>query len=641
MIFTKEKTLLPIALKKLPRWLKILLIVLTAVFVLIALSPTIVSTSPFRKLALRKINRQINGQLSVDSWSIGWFTGVKLRGVYLQDEGSEPVATIESLSLDPSYLSLLGQNPRLGKINLRSLRLDIRFDRQGDTNLEKIFPPREPAAPIPTQPSFDLQITEGVVHIHTPDAAALSIHNINASATMPLAPGPVSFKLNGDLTDAQAKGKIEAQGSILRLADGSFGPELIQATAEVSVEQLDLRLLSPLLRRAGLELEIAGLLNLRAEAQLDGLENIKLDCQANSADIKVAGNLLKADKLHLRDFVLNAQAHLRDTLLNLDKLRLDSDLIDLKTDGTMHLAFTDKLPELSSARLDGKLSADLPKILNQLPGTLQLQPGLRITSGDLTANYTITTTDGSTELIGTAALQNLQGSTPQRKIQLDEPVELSFDLLRNKEQEIQIRRISADSGFGSLSATGKANDLTVHADLDLARLNTQLGQFIDLGGISFAGQLLCDAELTYSGLIPTGPRHLDFQIDLAGTDLFLRGLTPRDLREPQIELNLQGSLTRAQNSQITAVAIKQAQLLADKTQLQFSGQIDPEPLAITGQAQIKADLARLQELTLVFGSSPRDFQLQGTLDSILTFAAPRPQIIACVWRINYYCVSAI
>ncbi|MCK4849945.1 MAG: DUF748 domain-containing protein, partial [Phycisphaerae bacterium] len=302
------------------------------------------------------------------------------------------------------------------------------------------------------------------------------------------------------------------------------------------------------------------------------------------------------------------------------------------------------------------------------------------------------------------------------------------------------------SGFGSLSATGKANDLTVHGEIDLAKFNTQLARFIDLGETSFAGQLLCDAELTYSGLIPTAPRRLDFRIDLTGTDLFLRGLTPRDLHEPQIELNLQGSLTQAQNSQITAVTIKQAQLLADKTQLQFSGQInpkplavagqlqlktdlsrvntylaqfidlgkldlagqllcnadistqdrqlnfqadltadnllitglasrdlrephlqltldgsltrtennqivalsfkqaqlltdrtqlqfsgqiDPKPLAVTGRVQIKAYLARLQELALAFDSSPYDFKLQGKLDSALTFAAPRPQTIAC------------
>ncbi|MBA7546900.1 hypothetical protein ES705_39301 [subsurface metagenome] len=270
---TKEKTLLPIALKKLPRWLKILLIALAAVLVLITLAPTILSTSPFRKFTLRQINHRINGQLSIDSWSIGWFTGVDLHGVSLQDESSEPVVTIDSLSLDPSYLSLLGQNPRLGKINLRSLRLDIRFDRQGHTNLEKIAPPRKPVRPSPTQPSFDLQIIDSALVIHKPDAAPLSIHNINASVQMPLSPQPVNFKLNCDLTDAQAEGEIQAQGSIPRRPDGGFVPELVQATADISVKQLDLQLLSPLLHRTGLDLETAGLLDLQAHVQLPTLDS--------------------------------------------------------------------------------------------------------------------------------------------------------------------------------------------------------------------------------------------------------------------------------------------------------------------------------------------------------------------------------
>ncbi|GAH82168.1 unnamed protein product, partial [marine sediment metagenome] len=133
----------------------------------------------------------------------------------------------------------------------------------------------------------------------------------------------------------------------------------------------------------------------------------------------------------------------------------------------------------------------------------------------------------------------------------------------------------------------QANDLTVQAEIDLAKFNTQLARFIDLGPIHFAGQLLCDAKLT------TAPRRLDFQIDLAGTDLFLRGLTPHDLREPQIELNLQGSLTQAQDNHVAAVTIERGQLLADKIQLQFSGQINPKPLALTGQLQLKTDLSRV------------------------------------------------
>ncbi len=584
---TKEKTLLPIALKKLPRWLKILLIALAAVLVLIALGPTIVSTSPFRKLALRQINQRINGRLSIDSWSIGWFTGVDIQGLSLEDEDSEPVAEIKNLSLNPSYFSLLGQNPRLGKINLGSLRLDIRFDRQWHTSLEKIAAPsRGPASPSSTQPSFDLQITEGVVRIHRPDAPPLSIHNIDASVQVSPSGQPVSFKLNCDLTDARGQGKIEAEGTIPRRDDGGFVPELVKASAKVSVKQLGLRLLSPLLQRAGLKLETAGLLDLRGHVRMDGLENIKLECQANSADIRLTGKLFKSDELHLRDFSLSAQAHHRDTLLTLDELILASDLINIQTSGTMHLASTDKLPELGSARLDGRLSADLPKILNQLPATLHLQPELKITGGDLIANYTITTADGSTQLIGTAALQNMQGSTPKRNIQLDEPVEFSFDLVRTKEQDLQIRRISANSGFGSLSATGKANDLTLQADLDLAKLNIQLARFIDLGDSSFAGQLLCDAKLT------TAPRHLDFQLDLTGTDLFLHGLTPRDLREPQIRLNLQGSLTLAQDKQIAAVSIERAQLLADETQLQFAGSCNLQPLTVSGRMQLETDLSR-------------------------------------------------
>ena len=83
MSLKQNKTQLSVR-KKRPLWLKILLIGLAVVFVLIALGPSIVSTSPLRNWAVGKINRQINGRVSIDSWSIGWFTGVEIQGLSLE-----------------------------------------------------------------------------------------------------------------------------------------------------------------------------------------------------------------------------------------------------------------------------------------------------------------------------------------------------------------------------------------------------------------------------------------------------------------------------------------------------------------------------------------------------------------------------
>ena len=576
------------AQKKRSLWLKILLFVLIVVFVLIALGPTIVSTSPLRNFAVGQINQHINGRVSIDSWSIGWFTGVEIQGLSLEDENSEPVAAIENVSLDPSYLSLMGQNPQLGKINIRSLSLDVRFDKEGQTSLEDVaVPSGEPGARRAIQPSFDLKLTESVVRIHKPDAAVLSIENINASVQMLSSGQPISFELSCDLTDARGQGKIQAQGSIPRRVDGSFISELVQASAEVSVKGLDLQLLRPFLQRADLDLETAGLLDIGGHVQLNGLENIEVDCQANSTDIKLSGELFKGDELDLRDFSLRGKAYRRDMLLGLEELRLDSDLIALQTGGTMQLGASDKLPQLGSADLEGKLTANLPKIFNQLPSMLHFQPGLKITNGQLAANYTVATSEGGIELLGSAALENLQGATATRVIQLDVPVELSFDLLRSKEGELGIRSVSVNSGFGRVLASGQANDLTVRAEIDLAGLNTQLAKFIDLGETSFAGQLFCDAKLI------TEAERLDFEMDLSGTDLFIHGLTLRDLREPQAKVNLQGSLVRDENNKITAVTIRQGQFFAEESQLQFSGNGTVQPLSVSGQMNLKTDLAKV------------------------------------------------
>ena len=80
---------------------------------------------------------------------------------------------------------------------------------------------------------------------------------------------------------------------------------------------------------------------------------------------------------------------------------------------------------------------------------------------------------------------------------------------------------------------------------------------------------------------------------MTASELVVSGLESPDIREPRVQVILEGSATRSENNKITALSFKQAQLVSDKVQLQFSGQIDPEALAIIGQAQIKADLARV------------------------------------------------
>ena len=613
--------------KKRRRWLRILLVALLVILALVGLAPTIISTDSVRHIAVEQINRRINGELSIDSWSIGWFSGVKLRGISLLDQDSQPLASVETVSMDPSYLSLLSKGPALGRLIISNPHLELRFGSEGRTNLEDALPDlegdtsgqRQPR----TRPSFDLQVDGGTVIIHQPDADPLSINNIKAHVQMVSGDQPLSFQMSCDFTDSHGAGQLSAQGSIPRRKDGQMELAQLQTDLQAEVDQFRLGLISPLLQRVGLDLKIAGLLDAQVQGDVHGLNNVQLFGQAVCPDIHFSGPLLKTDHFHIRDFAGKLDIDHQDNKLNLKTLQFTSDLGAVNAQGLAHFVSDSQRFDISSAQLEGILSGDLPKILNQLPATVHLRPGLKVTGGDFTAKYSVSRSAGSDKVTGTAALKNLQGAVENKAVQLDAPVEFSFDVAR-AEEGLDISQLSLNSGFGNVSLTGRASDLDFQAGFALAKLNSEIAEFIDLGSLSFAGEVLCD------GSIRTSAEHSQFQLAITGKELLVRGLGPQDLHEPQLQLNLTGSVGKVQDWPKSTIIIEQAHLDSRIARLDLSGQADLDSWALTAQAQVDSDLARLWNLLSAFRTLPQGLQLQGDLGSSLQIHTPNPQTIACI-----------
>ena len=56
------------------RWPWVILILLLLVVGLVALGPTLASTSPVRSMVLSQVNNNLNGKVTIDDWSLGWFS---------------------------------------------------------------------------------------------------------------------------------------------------------------------------------------------------------------------------------------------------------------------------------------------------------------------------------------------------------------------------------------------------------------------------------------------------------------------------------------------------------------------------------------------------------------------------------------
>ena len=588
------------------RWLRIVLSLLVLLAVLVALGPTIISTAPVRRVVLEQVNSRINGRLSVESWSIGWFSGVNLKNVSLQDNQSQAVLDVQSASLQPSYSSLLGANPDLGKIIVQTLRLEIHVDQEGRTNLEDILRPAEPGKPSGKRAKFELQIKDGTVVIHHPQAGTVSLDELQSNLQMPAGNGPVKFELRCALSGQAGRGQIQANGSIPRSSDGDIVSEQITLHAKVNLDNLDLRMLQPLLRMADWDLQLVGLINVNAEGDVRTLHTIELSGEVRSPEIIISGQALKADQLHIPNFQANIQARLGDNQLDLEKLDMLCDLAAAKAKGKIYLRSKSEKEILGSTLLQGQLTANLSDILNQLPATLSLRKDLKVTGGTITANYTIISSRDTTEFLGTAAVSDLQGNLADRAVRLDAPVEFNFDLAGSK-QELQIRQASVSSSFGNCTAKGTPDALAFQGQIELDKLTEEAAKFIDLAPLRFAGHVLCD------GNISSKDRRIDFGVNLAASDLLISGLGRGDLREPSVKLNAKGSLAKTQQGRISAVIINQAAIVSDLLRADLSGRADLEPLSANANVQFQADLAKLARWLTVFERLDPKTELAGQL----------------------------
>ena len=184
---------------------------------LILLLPTIASTGLGRSLALGKINKRIEGKLSIESWSLGWFSGFEAEGIRIADPTGKTALTLGTIHTELTLPQLMGLSgsPRFGTVEISGLTVDLIVEDDGTTNLaralaeakEKKEPeeraqarrrPKEPEAEI--HGTFNL--TNGRITIRSaPTEEPLRLDNITAAATLSGSEKPIKLELTAATPD--------------------------------------------------------------------------------------------------------------------------------------------------------------------------------------------------------------------------------------------------------------------------------------------------------------------------------------------------------------------------------------------------------------------------------------------------------
>ncbi len=131
------------------RWFQVGGVVVAVIVVLMALAPTVLSTTAGNRLLIAAANHRISGHLAADHISLGWLSGFTARGLTIADTAGRRVLDLPRVDTELTLLGALRSPPPLGKASVEVRSVDIVSYPDGTSSLSRIFGPGKGALQLP------------------------------------------------------------------------------------------------------------------------------------------------------------------------------------------------------------------------------------------------------------------------------------------------------------------------------------------------------------------------------------------------------------------------------------------------------------------------------------------------------------
>jgi hypothetical protein len=603
------------------RWGRRILIGLGAVVVLlvilVALAPTIISTAVVRRVVVGKVNDSLNGQISMTDWSIGWNSGVEVRGLEVKDDQGNVILSAPRVFTGLSLVDAAKGNFDLGTTILENPTFHLVIDEEGRLNLSKLSKPsgQAPSRAKSEGEKGSLPSVKGTIKIENPTGTVVAA---GIPEVLKLNGGSITIEvpsLDGQITDQiklrcavgdRPEGTIALAGTVNAMEKGEFNPQAVKVDQKLEIENLDAAAVTPFLKLAGVDLKLAGMTDGQLAIKVDGLSQLSADGEVKIADLSATGGVLNGDTVATRSLVIPIQASRQVGQLKANiGLKMDAGNIAVAVDAPEEALrqVGPLIADAISATLKGipsanrqiaaitgngmvELTADLnvAAIANQLSRTIQLTDGTRLTGGRLSHQTTIRIADGGATLASSTKLTNTAGIVQGRNGTL-QPVTLEATLKAAGRQSPELKDIQLKlaSGFANLNAGGPTlQKLDAAGQIDLSHFQQEVGQFVQLDAylvpvleklrgesieagperskLNLAG--LIDLSGGTSGDLMKADGKLDTWAQVKASQLQITGLGERyDINEPGVVLACSGAIERGDSHKEAINAIRNATLI--------------------------------------------------------------------------------
>ena len=470
--------------RKKRRWR--LLITLALLAVLVWCLPPIVANSPLLGWAADKASADMNGSVSIHAASLGWFSPVAISGLEVKNAEGKTIILIPSFSSERSLVDMLRDQKNLGRFVMRSPKISLEL-RDDGSNIEDLLAaylaPKETTLPdegeTSTDIGFSLQIKDAAITISdVPSGRDWQVDNLSLEIDMSQGmSGPIAAKLTAALPDAKRPGSLDAEARI----EGASGE------AALNVSNLPLVMFRAAAARFAPGTTLAGLFSSKMSASWGGGGN-RINADMNLESLLLTAPALETDRVALERLHAAGEATWTAEQVEIANTSLDCDVGSVRFSGVVPLGGEGvSLESLARRRqqLDGRI--DLARLARLLPGTLHLRQGMRIDSGQVEISAAASPSDRGTVWSGQFKMDNLTAENGGRRIAWQQPV-LAILQAHDAPAGPMIDSLRCESDFLKLHAAGSVDRLSASLSFSLNRLAEQLGQFVDLSGMQFAGE---------------------------------------------------------------------------------------------------------------------------------------------------------
>lgn len=590
------------------RWTRRFLLGLAFFVGLAWAAPILISKSPLVGWGVRKATADLDGQASVGTVSLGWFSPIVLTDVEIVDSAGRKLLAAPRIATDKSLAQLLGDLSDLGTLTIERPSIHLAVDDK-TTNAEQVFKawieaPATPSDPLKT-PGVAVVIVDASLKME--DLAGKRVWEAQG-ANVALSLGkdwssPLEVKTTASWTDTVGPGKLDVTLSLAKTPNPAGSPK-VSGNVSALVQSMPMWVAEPFARRTEPGMKIDGRLHCQltggwgksraaepttaegATAPASECPGVDLKGHVALDRFTLAGPWLAGDRLELERVEIPCHVSCTGDEIDIKSFEIKSDLCHVTLAGKF-ASTDDALTALRQASYELNAEIDFARLAAALPNLIRLRDDTQIVAGR--AKLQLISTPGPTgsHWQGNVGTTDLVATSRGQRIEWREPLALSLSAHQPPGKLPIVDKLRGTASFLELEASGSLDQFTAGAQCDLGRLEAEMARFVDLGKLKMAGK-----GWTRIGVRRTPEGTLEAVGEMQVDQLTVSGLGPQAIVEPLVKVQwlLTGVATATGVGRIDAAGLR-VEAGADLCELELlapirepaKGPFGPMRLHVTGE----------------------------------------------------------